>query len=86
MCQIQHQLFSNKSLLQYLHYTLNVSMAFSKVNMPESSSTFSVLDVGFENGARTFSLSPDHTSHGELRMTIFITYRLYTFAIDIYFI
>lgn len=61
-------------------------MAFSKVNMPESSSTFSVLDVGFENGARTFSLSPDHTTHGELRMTIFITYRLHTFAVDIHFI
>jgi len=47
----------------YLHNPLDVAMAFSKVNMTEFSSTFSVLDMGFEDGARTFSLSPDHTSH-----------------------
>lgn len=59
-------------------------MALSKVNMPESSSTFSVLDVGFENGARTFSLSPDHTSHGELKMTVFVTNVLCKFARDVF--
>lgn len=79
-------MFSNNSLLQYLHYTLYVSMALSKVNMPEFSSTFSVLDVGFENGPRTFSLSPDHTSHGELKMTFFVSQVLNTFAIEIYII
>lgn len=42
-------------------------MAFSEVNVTEFSSTFPVLDVGFEHGARTFSLSPDHTSHRELK-------------------
>lgn len=41
-------------------------MAFSEVNTAEFGSTFSVLDVGFEYRARTFSLSPDHTSHGVL--------------------
>lgn len=48
-------------------------MALGEVDVPESSSTFPVLDVGFENGARTFSLSPDHTSHGQLKMA-FVTY------------
>lgn len=47
----------------YLHNPLDVTMAFSEVNMTEFSGTFPVLDVGFEHGARTFSLSPDHTSH-----------------------
>lgn len=61
-------------------------MALSKVNMPEFSSTFSVLDVGFENGPRTFSLSPDHTSHGELKMTFFVSQVLNTFALEIYII
>lgn len=51
----------------YLHDPLDVTMAFSEVNMTESSGTFPVLDVGFEHGARTFSLSPDHTSHRVLR-------------------
>lgn len=55
--------------LQYLHDPLNVSMAFSKVNMPEFSRPLPVLDVGFEHGARTFPLSPDHTSHGQLQET-----------------
>lgn len=44
-------------------------MAFSEVNTAEFGSTFSVLDVGFEHGARTFSLSPDHTSHGVLKQS-----------------
>lgn len=69
--RLQHWLNLNRGPLQYLHNPLNVSMAFSKVNMPEFSSTFPVLDVGFEHGARTFSLSPDHTSHGELQDTTF---------------
>lgn len=42
-------------------------MAFSEVNVSEFSSTFPVLDMGFEHGARTFSLSPDHTSHRVLK-------------------
>lgn len=51
----------------YLHNTLDVAMAFSKVNVTEFSRTFAVLDVGPEHGACTFSLSPDHTSHRVLR-------------------
>lgn len=38
-------------------------MAFSEVNVPEFGWSFPVLDMGFEDGARTFSLTPDHTSH-----------------------
>lgn len=38
-------------------------MALGKVDVSEFSSTFPVLDVGFEHGARTFSLRPDHTAH-----------------------
>lgn len=41
-------------------------MAFSEVNVAEFSGAFPVLDVGFKHGARSFSLSPDHTSHREL--------------------
>lgn len=66
-----------KSEIGYLHNPLDVTMAFSEVNMPESSSTFPVLDVGFEHGARTFSLSPDHTSHRVLEQTtVSVIYRL----------
>lgn len=54
----------------YLHNPLDVTMAFSEVNVTEFSCTFPVLDVGFEHGARTFSLSPDHTSHRVLKQTI----------------
>lgn len=53
--------------LTYLYNPLDVAMTFSEVNVTEFSSTFSVLDVGFEHGARTFSLSPDHTSHRVLK-------------------
>lgn len=53
----------------YLHDPLDVTMAFSEVNTAEFRSTLPVLDVGFEHGARTFSLSPDHTSHGVLKQT-----------------
>lgn len=53
----------------YLHDPLDVTMAFSEVNTTEFRSTLPVLDVGFEHGARTFSLSPDHTSHGVLKQT-----------------
>lgn len=38
-------------------------MTFCEVNVSEFSGTFSVLYVGFEHGAGTFSLSPDNTSH-----------------------
>lgn len=55
------------SVFTYLHDPLDVSMAFSEVNVTEFSSTFSVLNVGFEHGARTFSLSPDYTSHRVLK-------------------
>lgn len=53
----------------HLHDSLDVTMAFSEVNVTEFSCTFPVLDVGFEHGARTFSLSPDHTSHRLLKRT-----------------
>lgn len=53
----------------YLHDPLDVPMAFSEVNTAEFGSTFSVLDVGFEYRPRTFSLSPDHTSHGVLKQS-----------------
>lgn len=53
--------------LTYLYNPLDVAMTFGEVNVTEFSSTFSVLDVGFEHGARTFSLSPDHTSHRVLK-------------------
>lgn len=56
-------------LKAYLHDPLDVTMAFSEVNTTEFRSTLPVLDVGFEHGARTFSLSPDHTSHGVLKQT-----------------
>lgn len=54
-------------------------MTLSEVNVTEFSSTFSVLDVGFEYGARTFSLSPDYTSHGELQYKtgFHINYRIH---------
>lgn len=62
--------------LTYLYNPLDVAMAFSEVNVAEFSSTFSVLDVGFEHGARTFSLSPDHTSHRVLKhSTVSVIYR-----------
>lgn len=54
-------------LLVYLHNPLDVTMALSEVNMAEFSGAFSVLDVGLEHRARTFSLSPDHTSHRVLQ-------------------
>lgn len=56
-------------VLFYLHDPLDVPMAFSEVNTAEFGSTFSVLDVGFEYRPRTFSLSPDHTSHGVLKQS-----------------
>lgn len=60
-----------KTEIGYLHNPLDVTMAFSEVNMPESSSTFPV------HGARTFSLSPDHTSHRVLEQTtVSVIYRL----------
>lgn len=49
--------------LTHLHDSLDVAMAFSEVNVPEFGWSFPVLDMGFEDGARTFSLTPDHTSH-----------------------
>ena len=54
-------------LLAHLHNPLDVAMAFSEVNVAEFSGTLSVLHMGFEHGARTFSLSPDHTSHRVLK-------------------
>lgn len=59
--------YVHKDVSPYLHNPLDVTIAFSKVNMTEFSRTFPVLDVGFEHGARTFSLSPDHTSHRALK-------------------
>lgn len=58
-----------KGAFFYLHDPLDVPMAFSEVNTAEFGSTFSVLDVGFEYRPRTFSLSPDHTSHGVLKQS-----------------
>lgn len=55
----------------YLHNPLDVTMAFSEVNVTEFSSTFPVLDVGFKHRARTFSLSPDYTSHRVLKNRAF---------------
>lgn len=76
-CSITNNHDVLKSDIGYLHNPLDVTMAFSEVNMPESSSTFPVLDVGFEHGARTFSLSPDHTSHRVLEQTtVSVIYRL----------
>lgn len=54
----------------HLNDAFDVAVAFSEVNVTEFSSTFPVLDVGFEHGARTFPLSPDHTSHGELKQKL----------------
>lgn len=64
---LDHDQFMLK--VAYLHDPLDVTMAFSEVNTTEFRSTLPVLDVGFEHGARTFSLSPDHTSHGVLKQT-----------------
>lgn len=38
-------------------------MTLGEVDVSEFSSTFPVLDVSFEHGARTFPLRPDHTAH-----------------------
>lgn len=59
--------YNSARVLTYLYNPLDVTMAFSEVNVTEFSGTFSVLDVGFEHGARTFSLSPDYTSHRVLK-------------------
>lgn len=65
-------------LLHHLHDPLDVTMAFGEVDVTEFGGTFPVFDVGFENGARTFSLSPDHTSHRVLEQTTAtVTYRLH---------
>ena len=56
----------------YLHDPLDVAMTLSEVDVTEFSSPFSVMDVGFEHRARTFTLSSDNTSHRVLepkRMT-----------------
>lgn len=59
--------YLKKQLWRYLHDPLDVTVTFSEVDVSEFSSTFPVLDVGFEHGARTFSLSPDHTTHRVLK-------------------
>lgn len=53
----------------HLHDALDVTVAFGEVDVTEFGGAFSVLDVGFEDGARTFPLSPDHTSHRVLEDT-----------------
>ena len=57
------------SLLSYLDYSLDVSMAFSEVQTTQFRGTFPVLGVGGENRPSSLTLGADNASHVDLGKT-----------------